>query len=74
MRDEANFLILEGFLELSETEGGFGPIQVEIGGEPLDVLIAKAAGVYLEPQTRGGSIYGESVGVGEWRITLERIT
>ena len=65
--------ILEGFLTLSESEGGFGPIQIEIGGQPLDVIIAKLAGVYIESKTRGGSIYGESVGVGDWRITIERI-
>jgi len=65
--------IVEGFLTLSETEGGFGPIEIEIDGQRLDILIAKAAGVYLEQQTRGGCIYGESVGAGDWRIILEKI-
>lgn len=68
-----NVLILEGILILSETEGGFGPIQVEVDGQSLDVAIARMADVYSETD-RGGNLVKEYLEVaGNWRITVERL-
>lgn len=67
-----NPLVLEGNLKLSENEGGFSSITVEVDWQELDVEIAKWAGVYAE-NNRGGNVTGEVVLVGKVRVTIKEI-
>lgn len=67
-----NPLVLEGNLELSENEGGFASMTVEVGQQELDVAIAKWADVYPEIN-RGNNVYGEMIMLGKVRITVEEL-
>ncbi len=67
-------LILTGAVGCWESEGGFGPIDVEIDGISVAQAIAAWLGVYVSSD-RGGSLAQEGyVSERVIRITVEEVT
>jgi hypothetical protein len=71
---ERKAIVAQGDLILSDTDGGFLPDNIEVGGMNILYLIAELFGEPLSE--RGWSIVkeGDSVNLGTVRLTIERIT
>lgn len=66
-------LMREGELVLSDSEGGFGPDEIRIGGDSMSELIAKWMG--LQPNGRGSlaPIKEGQIELGLVRLIMERL-
>lgn len=73
MLTERKTIVAQGDLILSDTDGGFLPDNIEIGGMNIVALISELLGVPLSQ--RGWSIVkeGDSVNLSTVRLTIERV-
>jgi hypothetical protein len=58
---------IEGILIVSDSEGGFGPDDIDVGGRSLSEIVAEAAGL----ETDGRVSLGAYLDLGPVRLTIE---
>ncbi len=66
-------LMTEGELVVSDSEGGFGPDEISIGGDNMSILIAKWMGLQLNGRGSLAPIKEGRIDLGLVRLIMERL-